>query len=135
MSFSQIFAWWLPVRAFFVWGFCACKPRKPRKPISLPSRPRKKAQNPTFPCKKGLSGRGRGVTNKKQNFTSKTQNPKKQKPKKRSTCDLVSKTSQDWLNFYRIREDHYVDDSWNTPVVESDVQSVYELQEPKQNIQ
>jgi hypothetical protein len=74
-----------------VWGFCVCKPRKPRKPISLPSRPRKKAQNPTFPCKKGLSGRGRGVTNKKQNFTPKTQNPKNKNPKKEAPAILFQK--------------------------------------------
>jgi hypothetical protein len=48
---------------------CArAKPENPEKSVPTRKTPKKTPQTPHIPCKKGVSGRGRGVTDKKVKF-------------------------------------------------------------------
>ena len=64
--------WAYEVYVDWEFAFTARQTRKLRKSSSLVGRPQKKAENPQLPCKKGLSGRGREVTDKKLNFNPQT---------------------------------------------------------------
>lgn len=53
------------VRAIAVWPWTQNQPKNPENLVPCVKQTPKKAQTPTLPYKKGISGRGRGVTDKK----------------------------------------------------------------------